>query len=161
MLTAHYIGSHKGDTLSVRAGWAFTRLVQRGQYKRCTHSEAIHEVHSNGEVTIASSSVRDGGVRVKRTRLTHGNWLIIDTPEWDVQRSKDLLAQTHGCPYDMLGAVSTALLIGQRGDKWFCNEWVGHPFVQSSYIFGPAQFAAIAASLGRDVTEQFFNGWPS
>jgi hypothetical protein len=156
MLTAHYIGTHRNDTLSVRTGWAVTRLVQRGAYKRCTHSEAIHELHADGSVTIASSSARDGGVRPKRTRLTAGNWLILDVPAWDVQRSIALLAQTEGAPYDMLGAISTALLIGQRGDRWFCNEWVAHPFLRSSYIFGPAQFAAVCASQGQDITEQFF-----
>jgi hypothetical protein len=156
MLTAHYIASHQGDTLSVRAGWAFTRLVQRGHYKRCTHSEAIHGLQTDGSVTIASSSVRDGGVRAKRVHLTAGKWLIIDVPAWDVQRSMELLARTEGHGYDMLGAVSTALLAGQREDKWFCNEWVAHPFLPSAYIFGPAQFAALCASQGRDVTEQFF-----
>ena len=156
MLTAHYIGSHRGDTLIVRAGWAFTRMVQRGYYQRVTHSEAVHELHSDGSVTIASSSVRDNGVRPKQVYLNADNWIIIDVPAWDVQRSIELLDHTNGHNYDMLGAMSTALLIGQRKEKWFCNEWVGHPFIPSAYIFGPAQFAALCASQGRDITQEFF-----
>jgi hypothetical protein len=140
----------------VRAGWVFTRMVQRGDYRRVTHSEAIHELHADGSVTIASSSVRDGGVRSKRVRLTEDNWIIIDVPVWDVHRSIDLLAHTDGHDYDMLGAISTALLLGERSKKWFCNEWVGQPFIPSSYIFGPAQFAALCAGHGQDITEQFF-----
>jgi hypothetical protein len=158
MITAHYIGNHSKDGFLVRLGWALTRLVQRGQYKRVTHSEAIHKIHDDGTVTIASSSLRDKGVRAKRVRLTKGQWLIIEVPSWDVNRSIDLLDQTKGTPYDSLGAISTALLLGQNDGRFFCNEWVGKPFLQSSSIFSPAEFATICASFGEDITERFFRG---
>ena len=42
-------------------------------------------------------------------------------------------------------------------DKWFCNEWVGQPYLLASANFGPNHFAAVALSLGRDVTQAFFD----
>lgn len=148
MITAHYIGTHRQDTLSVRAGWAITRLAQRGTYAQVTHSEAVHATHSDGTMDIASSSLRDGGVRLKkRVRLSPGNWLLIDVPGWDLARSQELLDRTAGSPYDLRGAASSALIVlGQSPSRWFCNEWVGAPWLPDSYIFGPAQFAALCAS---------------
>ena len=156
MLVAHYIGNHRGDTLSVRAGWALVRAVQRGTYRRVTHSEAIIEEHGDGTVTIASSSLRDGGVRRKRVALKPGNWLISDVPSWNVEHAKALLAATEGMPYDLLGAVATVLPTRQSGTRYFCSEWVGAPFLKSPHTFGPAHLAAITMSIGSDVTEEFF-----
>lgn len=158
MIVIHYIGNHAADSLGVRLGWALTRICQRGQFRRVTHCEAVHQVHSDGTVTMASSSLREGGVRGKtRVRLTPGHWLVHDVPAWPVVRSIDLLQRTHGQPYDLRGAVATVLLwLGQSGSRWFCNEWVATPYLKSPGIFGPAQFAAITATVGRDVTDEFF-----
>lgn len=158
MLTAHYIGRHTGDTLSVRAGWGVVRAVQRGPWRRATHVEAIHAVHDDGTVTIASSSLREGGVRSKRTKLTAGNWLVVDVPQWDVADSIALLDQTRGAPYDTLGAVATVLPLRQRAEQWFCTEWVAAPYLRASGLFGPAQLAAITLSLGTDVTDSIVRG---
>lgn len=156
MLVAHYIGAHKGDTLLTRLGWAVVRLVQRGPWRRVTHVEAIHEEHDDGTVTIASSSLRDGGVRDKRVRLTPGHWLIVDVPQWSVRDSLRLLAVTYGDGYDVSGAGATVLPLRHREGRWFCTEWVAHPYLKASHLFGPAQLAAITLSLGEDVTERFF-----
>ncbi len=156
MLVAHYVGAHRGDTLLTRLGWAVVRLVQRGPWRRVTHVEAIHEVHDDGTVTIASSSLRDGGVRDKRVRLTPGHWLIVDVPQWSVRDSLRLLAESRGMPYDWRGAAATVLPLRQSRRGYFCTEWVGRPFLQASHLFGPAQLAAITLSLGEDVTERFF-----
>jgi len=158
MLIAHYIGRHAGDTLSVRAGWAVVRAVQRGPWRRATHVEAIHAVHDDGSVTITSSSLREGGVRSKRTKLKTGNWIVVDVPQWDVADSIALLDQTRGAPYDTLGAVATVLPLRQRADQWFCTEWVAAPYLRASGLFGPAQLAAITLSLGTDVTDSIVRG---
>lgn len=148
MKTLHYIGTHHADTLSVRAGWALTRAAQRGTYAQVTHCEAVHAMHSDGTADIASSSLREGGVRLKTgVRLQPGNWLLIDVPGWHLAHSQSLLERTAGSPYDLRGAVSSALILfGESRTRWFCNEWVGAPWLPDSYIFGPAQFAALCAS---------------
>jgi hypothetical protein len=155
MLIAHYIGNHAKDSFSVRCGWWLTRKAQKGPYGGVTHCEAIHEVFDNGSVTIASASLRDGGVRAKNTWLTPGNWLVVDVPAWDVRASAALLFRTAGQPYDLRGAIATELPGCPQEGRWFCNEWVGYPYLKAPATFGPHQFAAITLSLGKDVTTEF------
>lgn len=160
MKIAHYVGNHRGDGLAAQAGWALIRAVQRGEFRAVTHVESILAEHPNGDVTIASSSLRDGGVRPKRVALTEGNWMIVDVPQWDVGAALGLLQATNGMPYDLFGAVATVLPTRQHRGRYFCNEWVATPFLRNPHIFGPAQFASITASLGADVTAAFFDSRP-
>ena len=157
MKLAFYIGNHAEDDLPTRAGWWITRAVQKGPYSGVTHVEAIHAEHADGTVTIASSSVRDGGVRAKRVALNPAHWMIVDVPFWDVQRSRNLLTQTKGAPYDWRGAIATAFLGSQDSTRYFCNEWVGQPFLKAPATFSPSTFAAVCLSMGRDVTDLFFS----
>ena len=155
MKVALFIGDHVADDWLTRAGWWITRKVQKDPYALVTHVEAIHAEHPDGTVTIASSSVRDGGVRAKQVLLNPAHWWIVDVPAWDVALSIAWLAKTNGQPYDWRGAIATAFLGSQDDARWFCNEWVGAPFLKASATFGPHQFAALALSLGRDVTADF------
>lgn len=159
MRIALYIGDHKGDAPHVRLGWWVTRLVQKGKYKQVTHVEAILDEHEDGTVTIGSASLRDGGVRTKeRVRLNPRHWLIADVPQWDVESAREWFIEHDGEPYDWRGAFATCMpfswdILGQ----WFCNGATGASGgLQDSEKFGPAQFAAICFSFGRDVTEEFF-----
>ena len=156
MLVAHYVGAHRGDSLAARVGWACVRAVQRGEYRRVTHVESILDEHGDGTVTIASSSLRDGGVRAKRVVLTPGHWLIADVRLWDVDAARAFLGATDGMPYDLFGAVATVLPTRQTGTSYFCSEWVAAPFLRSPHTFGPAHLAAITMSIGRDATREFF-----
>jgi hypothetical protein len=156
MVIAHYIGNHANDSFFIRCGWWITQKAQKGPYGNVTHCEAILNKYEDGSVMIASASLREGGVRSKNTRLTAGNWMIVDVPQWDVKNLLDLFLDTVGDPYDLRGAIATELPGGPQVGRWFCNEWVGHPFIKASATFGPHQFAAITLSLGKDVTTEFF-----
>lgn len=156
MKTALYVGDHAGDTALVKFGCYMTRKVQKGIYSTVTHVEAIHEEHSDGTVTIASSSLREGGVRSKRVALDRDNWWIVNVPIWDVDLSIDLLFETEGMQYDWRGAAATVFIGNHNSDSWFCNEWCGYPYLKESSRFTPSQYAAIAFSLGRDITDSFF-----
>lgn len=158
MLVALYIGDHAGDVLYVRLGWALTRLAQKGAFARVTHCEAILGVHADGTADIASSSLRDGGVRIKQgVRLDPAHWLIADVPQWDDVRSATWFFDQDGAPYDWRGALAT-VLPGHASEGYFCNEAVAASAgLQTPQCFTPAQFAAICLSFGRDVTAQFFN----
>ena len=151
MKVALFIGDHAADTLLVRAGWWVTRKVQKGPYAGVTHAE-----HADGTVTIASASLRDGGVRAKRVRLNPAHWWIVDVPSWDVRRSVELLQRTAGMAYDLRGAVATVFIGSQDSSRWFCNEWVAEPYLAASSTFGPHHLAAVCLSLGTDVTNNFF-----
>lgn len=148
MKIAFYIGDHANDTISVRAGWWLTRLAQKGPFGNVTHCEAIHAEYDDGSVLIASASVRDGGVRSKRTTLDYTHWMIADVPQWNVSKSIDLLEKTRGTPYDWRGAIATALPGKENKTSWFCNEWVAEPYLLSASNFGPHQLAAICCSIG-------------
>jgi hypothetical protein len=92
MLIAHYIGPPKSG-IAASAGWHLTVLAQKAPFDYCTHTEAIHAVHGDGSVTIASSSIADRGVRTKRTKLTLEHWIITDVLQWDVSKSTQYFAQ--------------------------------------------------------------------
>jgi hypothetical protein len=154
---ALYIGEHKKDSLFGRIGWALIRYTQTGAYKHVTHVEAIHEEYPDGTVSIASASLRDGGVRRKRVKLDSKNWLIVSVRRWDAEKSISFYENTKNCEYDWRGALATKLpALGQRQSAYFCNEHVGAPFLQDSETFAPQQFAAVCMSIGEDVTLEFF-----
>ncbi len=149
MKIAFYIGDHDKDTWSVRLGWWLTRLVQKGQFKQVTHVEAILAEHEDGSVTIGSSSLRDGGVRMKRCFLTLEHWIIIDVPQWDATKAAAWFVEHDGQPYDWRGAFASCMPF-DWGDhnEWFCNEAVAAAVgFKSPEIFGPAQFAEICNSI--------------
>jgi len=169
MLIAHYIGDHASDTLMVRLGWAATRLVQRGIYKDVTHCEAILGEQADGAVAIASATLREGGLRKDGTsapdgvRIKHGvrldpaHWLIADVPIWSAARAAQWFGLHEGEPYDLRGAWASALPGHQDGYAWFCNEAVAASVgFHSPHSFGPAQWAAITFSIGRNITSEFF-----
>jgi hypothetical protein len=159
MLIAHYVGNHAQDTLSVRLGWALTRLVQKGEFGRVTHCEAILRDWGGGVADIASSSVRDGGVRIKeKVPLTAGNWVVVSVPIWLGDFSRHWFERHAGAPYDWRGAVATVLPGHDRSNEYFCCEAVGASVgLMTPQAFTPAQFAAICMSIGRDITAEFFN----
>lgn len=158
MKIALYIGNHEKDTWTGRLGWWLIRYTQTGKYQRVTHAEAIHEEYPDGTVLIASASLRDGGVRSKRVKLDPKNWLIVTVRRWEVEKSKALYELARDCPYDWRGALATKLpSLGQNELAYFCNEFVGAPFLEDSETFAPQQFAAICMSLGEDITELFFS----
>lgn len=164
MKIAHYIGDHAGDTLMVRTGWALTRMVQRGDYRAVTHTEAILGERTDGSVVIASATMRregaDGrnGVRIKHgVHLNPAHWLIADVPLWSEASSAQWFAKNNGKPYDLRGAWATVLPGRADDSRSFCTRAVGDSVgLLCARIFGPAQFAAITFTLGRDVTAEFF-----
>lgn len=156
MLVAHYIGPHKGGALAY-LGWQMIRLGQKGPYDHCTHTEAIHAVHGDGTFTIASSSLADGGVRIKpRARLTPGHWVVTDVPQWRVERSQAWFAHAIACGfrYDKRGALATMLPGKEEADKVFCTEAVLAPYIKASHYYSPALGMSLCLSLGHDVTAQ-------
>jgi hypothetical protein len=155
MIVLLYIGDHKKDVLSVRMGWYITRLVQKGPFKIVTHAEAVQSCNDDGSVTIASSSLRDKGVRTKTVFLEPENWLVYDMPDWDVEISREWFKKHDGEPYDIRGAIATVLPGHPRGGEWFCNQSVSDAFLSEAARFTPALFSSIVATFGKDITVSF------
>ncbi len=150
MLIAHYIGPPKPGILA-HLGWRLAVLGQKGPHDQCTHTEAIHWLHADGTVTIASSSLVDKGVRIKeRVRLTPEHWVITDMPMFDVTRSIAYFdaAIAAGVRYDKRGALATLLPGKHRADQVFCTESVLTPFVPQAHYFTPAACLALCLGLG-------------
>lgn len=158
MLVAHYIGSHKKDTLQVRAGWEVTRKVQRGDYKNVTHCEAILRDYGSGVADIGSSSVRDGGVRIKEfVTLDPSNWIITDMPMWDAQRARSWFEWHTGMEYDFRGAWATVMPGRDDPQRAFCSKALGLSVgFADAYTLTPARLASACVTFGRVVTSKFF-----
>lgn len=165
MLIAHYIGNHRHDSLTVRLGWAVTRLAQKGAFDRATHTEAILRQCPDGRVLLGSSTLRPeaaggrAGVRTKFSKLTPGNWLIHDVPQWDADKSLRWFVDHDGEPYDVRGALAAVLPGHGSKTRRYCTEAVAESvgFADAGQ-WSPAEWAAITASIGRDVTAEFFKG---
>jgi len=157
MITLHYTGPAKPGLLP-RIGWWLIKTGQKAPYGHCTHTEALHEVHPDGSVTMASSSIADGGVRRKRTRLVPGRWTVVDVPQWDVRKSINFFDAVieAGLAYDARGAAATLLPGKQHSGRFFCTEAVLYPFVQAPHYYNPALGLSLCLSLGTDITETFF-----
>ena len=155
MLIAHYIGPPKSG-IAASAGWHLTVLAQKAPFDYCTHTEAIHAVHGDGSVTIASSSIADRGVRTKRTKLTLEHWIITDVPQWDVSKSTQYFAQAleNHVQYDFMGALATMLPGHHDGNKVFCTEAVLAPFVQAPHYYTPALCLSLCLSVGKQLTHE-------
>jgi len=155
MIIGFYTGNHSADTILVRAGWWLTRLVQRGPYRACTHVEAVHGYNpETKEFTIASASIRDGGIRVKKTVLTPGNWLLVDVPIFDIVQSSEWFNANAGRPYSLWGAVASAIpFLPYRG--LFCSRAVAESVgLLGAADMTPQELAEICLSVGNDVTIQ-------
>jgi hypothetical protein len=87
--------------------------------------------------------------------LDLNNWVAIDVPLWDANKSKEFIERLSGCKYDWLGAVATVFLGRQNKNRWFCSEVIGASVgLVSPELFGPAQLMAIAMSLpGSKITQ--------
>ena len=164
MIVLGYIGKHKGQGLRAWLGWALIRAAQVGRtWRRVTHTEIL----LGGDwrnATIGSSSLIDGGVRVKTTPLNPDHWIAIEVPD-GIMRSTPLARKWFniraGLPYDWRGAVGSVLYgLGHRSGSWFCNEACGAAMRQTDpHKMPPAGFIAWCFDIGGvDVTAEFFGG---
>lgn len=162
MVILGYVGDHAKDTIAARAGWRLVRLAQIGAtYCNVTHVEA----HHGGpwyDCTIASSSLRDGGVRTKRgVELEPVNWVAIFVPGLSLADSIAWFAGHDGQGYAKLGATASALwFLPAEKNRKFCNEAVALPHgIVDAHRLTPAGFFAFMTSLdgAQDVTAEFFS----
>ena len=77
---------------------------------------------ADGQYDCYSSSIRDGGVRLKTMPLPPEKWDLIPVRATEAQ-VRAAFETTRGAKYDWLGA--TGVIARWRHDKrkWFCSEW--------------------------------------
>jgi hypothetical protein len=172
MITLHYIGAHKGGTLSAALGDKVIRWAQRGYSlpaRTVTHTEALLG-GSWFAATIASSSIVDddedgkGGVRIKPgVRLNPLHWIVLDLPDTltrNAYESARWFKAHEGQRYDVLGAPGSVAgaLLGHGEGRWFCTEAVAASMgFADPHTLCPAAFFNLLKAMGaRDVTADFF-----
>lgn len=160
MIVLGYTGNHKGHGLRMRAGRELIRLGQWPYtWRRVTHTEML--IGGRWDCAdIASSSLMDGGVRIKKAvRLNPEHWVAVDVPTWDAQQSKAWFLSHDKQPYDTRGAIGSVLYGIGDNHGWFCNEACGASIGQiDPQMMPPAGFMnyALGQPGARIVTAEFF-----
>lgn len=73
---------------------------------------------------VASSSLLDGGVRIKAINLNPDHWDIIEV-DGSAQHARSWFEARVGAKYDFLGVLGFILrIIGHDQKRWFCSEAV-------------------------------------
>lgn len=96
------------------------RALTRSTYSHCE----LAAPRDGGQYDCYSSSIRDGGVRVKTMPLPPEKWDLI--PIRQTNAYADMLnhyGATRGQPYDWLGAAGVITRWRDDRRKWFCSEW--------------------------------------
>lgn len=160
MIVLGYTGNHKGHGFRQRAGRELIRLGQFGYtYRNVTHTELVLRGPWY-RADIASSSLMDGGVRVKRgVELNPKHWMAVSVPGWS-EDDAELWFEIHdGEPYDSRGAVGSVLYGLGQDAGWFCNEADGSAVKQiDPHKMPPAGFInyALGQRDARIVTAEYF-----
>ena len=126
-MTAVYLALYKGrrDGAWYRPGVAAARvsdwIIRKLTGSAYSHCELAVPC-ADGQYTCYSSSIRDGGVRVKGMPLPSEKWDLIPV-DVNPEQVYEALAATFGAKYDWAGA--TGVIARWRHDKrkWFCSEW--------------------------------------
>lgn len=93
----------------------------RGRFSHC--EIVIPGTRTGGRVTCASSSARDGGVRMKRITLTSGHWILVALPHYEPQPIIDWFDRHENLRYDWLGVLGFVLpWVREKPSRVYCSE---------------------------------------
>lgn len=114
-----YVAFYKGRTR------AFDRAVQWWESGPYSHCELVLADTGNGAHLCASSSMMDGGVRVKEIALAPERWDLLPVPWANADKALDWLDLHDGCGYDYLGLAGFVWrpYHGEAARYW-CSEAV-------------------------------------
>lgn len=104
------------------------RTLTRSPYSHCELAVLIPppdgDPDDHAVFDCYSSSIRDGGVRMKTMTLPADKWDLIPINQLDAYIDVlNYFAQTRGKPYDFIGACGVVLGIKGSLKMWFCSEW--------------------------------------
>ena len=129
----------------------FNRLTAwwlKGAY---SHVELILGADESGMAICASSSMMDGGVRIKHMRLDPEHWDIVPVAG-DPAQAWAWLRAHEGEGYDYLGLAGfVARVLGHDKERWLCSEAVADMLgIPESWRFDPC---SLWAALSRQSTQ--------
>ena len=121
-----YLALYKGNregwgiaSIKARFGDWITRKITRSIYSHCEIAVPL----SGGGYACYSSSIRDGGVRVKKMDLPSKKWDLIELPGVTAADLDRVWQAAQGKRYDWSGAIGTVLKIRQGREKWVCSDF--------------------------------------
>lgn len=129
-----------------------TRFFTKGGYSHCEiavqRTEFTHGHHYEHQTVwdCYSSSVQDGGVRLKQIDVSDSTkWDLIQLNNVSEEQIKAYFDRTSGKAYDWWGAIGIALGIKQKRSKYFCSEWCFNAIHSSEegWRFSPNQLAVM------------------
>jgi hypothetical protein len=98
----------------------YNRLIRFWEPGDYSHVELIFSDGLSG-----SSSLIDGGVRLKPIDFDDGKWDFIDLPASFEEKARQWFENHIGCKYDLLGQFHFVLSpVKGQNDKYWCNEAV-------------------------------------
>lgn len=117
-----------------------TKFFTRGDYSHCEIA-----VFDGEKYHCYSSSIRDGGVRLKQINLNPEHWDLFALPDNLRQQVQFYYNATVGEYYDLWGALGCVAGLRQHQHKYFCSEWCFNAIFQSEqgWRFSPSQLAEI------------------
>ncbi|SFB73980.1 hypothetical protein SAMN05216344_102157 [Polaromonas sp. OV174] len=133
----------------------FNRLTAwwlRGPYSHC---ELILGTDAAGLSICASSSMMDGGVRIKHMKLDPENWDVIEVggdADALCNSAWAWISEHDGQGYDYLGLLGfVARVLGHDKQRWVCSEAVAAMLgMQDSWRFDPCSlYAALSRACGQ------------
>lgn len=119
-----------------------------------SHCELVLGIDSAGQSICASSSMMDGGVRIKHMRLDPGHWDVIDVAgdaDAALNRAWEWVKDHEGEGYDYLGLLGfVARVLGQDKRRWVCSEAVAAMLgMPDAWRFDPCSlYAALTRPCG-------------
>jgi len=120
------IAMYKGPAKSLfqRFFHWLTCMVTGSVYSHC---ELVIDVNIvQGYALCMSSSMRDGGVRLKQINLSSGHWDVFDLPTFspaDRQRALQWFIDHENEGYDWLGLLWFLIPVSfEKRRRWFCSE---------------------------------------
>ena len=126
----------------------FNRLTAwwlRGPY---SHAELVLGYDSTGQAICASSSMMDGGVRVKHMRLDPDYWDLVPV-SGSVDAAWEWLHKHEGAGYDYLGLLGfIARAVGHNPSRFVCSEAVAEMLgISDGWRFDPCSLYAVVSYM--------------
>lgn len=113
--------------MALIAGYKPHKLTDIGGYAICAWTRSPY---SHVEVVIDglcyTSSLMDGGVRVKKIDLSGAHWDLLDASWINTDRVIEFYERTKGEPYGYLDLISQHVLRlpWHQSKGWLCSEWI-------------------------------------
>lgn len=112
----------------------------RGPY---SHIELVFE--RDGKTLCASSSPRDGGVRIKEIELDPNRWDVIEIQGYDEQKAIKWFSSRVGAKYDFVGLFGFVVSpLPEDRLKYFCSEAIAYALgYADGWRFSPNSLYAV------------------